>query len=346
MKQKRATKYFLTFPSWIEGVVSEVIKSKDHSARVEQELDGGIIFSSTLNFQFFVSLPFVNNCFQILNTFQIQKDSKNCLATSARWINSYLQKTRLHLPHLKGRTFRVIASYHNTLSKLPPKEHKQVESLLSRQSGWHVNRVKPDNEFWILQRSEGLVLFMLRLSKNPKHREVVKKWELSVPIAFAMCRLAKINKHDTILDPFVWYGGIPKVMQKYFQSKKIIVWDIDNKLVQDMKHAFSKFNNILVQKNDACKLDHIASWSIDKVVTDPPWWIFEKIDNMGEFYKSFLIEFDRILKPQGKLVLLTAKKEILEDLLNHHFKWIYKLEKAFHILVSGKKSAIYVINKI
>lgn len=84
---------------------------------------------------------------------------------------------------------------------------------------------------------------------------------------------------------------------------------------------------------------------IDKIITDPPWGFYQHMDiDINVFYKKMLQEFYRILKPNGILVLLTArKKEFENSLADCQNK--YKLVDKYHILVSGKKAAIYKIIK-
>ena len=53
----------------------------------------------------------------------------------------------------------------------------------------------------------------------------------------------------------------------------------------------------------------------------------------------------RILKLNGLIVLLTANKEEMSNVLNN-FKGKLELVDKFDILVSGKKASIYKIKKV
>lgn len=55
-----------------------------------------------------------------------------------------------------------------------------------------------------------------------------------------------------------------------------------------------------------------------------------------------LNEFSRTLKPEGLLVILTARKETLEKAMNQNK--IFNLQAKYDVLVSGKKAAIYKIS--
>jgi len=57
-----------------------------------------------------------------------------------------------------------------------------------------------------------------------------------------------------------------------------------------------------------------------------------------------LVEFIRILKDNAVMVILIAKKELFEELINN-FSNLSLISK-YDILVSGKKAAIYKIRKV
>jgi tRNA G10 N-methylase Trm11 len=80
---------------------------------------------------------------------------------------------------------------------------------------------------------------------------------------------------------------------------------------------------------------------INKIVTDPPWGLFREMTmETPEFYALMLKEFLRILKINGIIVILTAKKEEVERAAADLRDKIKIVEK-YDILVSGQKAAIY-----
>ena len=75
---------------------------------------------------------------------------------------------------------------------------------------------------------------------------------------------------------------------------------------------------------------------------------FEKEIDIPLLYKKMLVEFDRILKDEGKLCILTGAK--------NHFEQAVKENKTFSknsqnpdfktdVLVNGKKASIYLLKK-
>ena len=53
-------------------------------------------------------------------------------------------------------------------------------------------------------------------------------------------------------------------------------------------------------------------------------------------------EFSKVLKPNGIIVLLTARKSEFENALDFH-KSTFELQEKYNILVNGKKVSVYVI---
>jgi tRNA G10 N-methylase Trm11 len=91
-----------------------------------------------------------------------------------------------------------------------------------------------------------------------------------------------------------------------------------------------------VRRDDALHLDRYEAGSIHKIVTDPPWGHFVDTEQpIGEFYGAMLAEFARVLRPGGKLVILTAEPLTIDDR--------FTIEKRFNILLSGKKAAVHVM---
>jgi len=94
----------------------------------------------------------------------------------------------------------------------------------------------------------------------------------------------------------------------------------------------------VVRHDDALHLERYEDGAIHKIVTDPPWGHFAHAEMpIAELYRAMLAEFARILRPGGKLVILTAEPLPGEERL--------ALVQKFNILVSGKKASVYVMER-
>jgi tRNA G10 N-methylase Trm11 len=127
-----------------------------------------------------------------------------------------------------------------------------------------------------------------------------------------LCRLSNPKNTDTVIDPFCGYGSIPAERIKRFPLKKFYALDKDGAaLEQTRKKITGKFCHI--EKADINgALSICGEGTIDAIITDPPWGIYEKTDvPLQEFYDNMMQIFARLLKPDGTVILLTAKKEEL-----------------------------------
>ena len=89
-------------------------------------------------------------------------------------------------------------------------------------------------------------------------------------------------------------------------------------------------------------LNNIEDKSISLVITDPPWGYYEDIGDINDFYNRMFRSFDRVLKTNGRMVILSARKEELEQtaLANG-----FKIKNSLHTLVNGKKAGVYLIER-
>ena len=179
MSKSQFQTYYLSFPSGIEETVPRMLKKFSKNTKIQKLLDGGVVFTSSQKTQSFSQIPFANNSFFVLDQFRLEQTKDSTLEKILPRLITWLSKNKVFIPRLPGKTFRIIASYQNTLTKIPAKEHKRLENLLSKKSGAKVDRFNPQHEFWILERSEGITFFMRRLSHNPKQKKIIQKWELS-----------------------------------------------------------------------------------------------------------------------------------------------------------------------
>jgi tRNA G10 N-methylase Trm11 len=180
---------------------------------------------------------------------------------------------------------------------------------------------------------------MKRLTLRHSWEKTLHKGELPPPLAWTLCRLACLVHSDTVLDPFCGYGSIPDAALKHFHIKKFIACDNNREAALYTKARFNKRKkeDFVFYENDFSTLPSlIAEKSIDAIVTDPPWGEYREI-NKTSFYKEMFDVFQKLLKQDGRLVMLCANND---DLVNEAPN-TFKLEARTPILLSGKKAAVF-----
>jgi tRNA G10 N-methylase Trm11 len=184
------------------------------------------------------------------------------------------------------------------------------------------------------------------ISKREFTEKNLNKGELRPEIAYFICCFADIKAEDTILEPFCGYGSIPTQLAKKFRFQKLYISDIEAErveLTKSRKQILAATEGLIdCCVADALLLNHIEDKSIKLVITDPPWGFYEDIGDVNEFYSKMFKSFDRVLAPDGRMVILSARKEELEQTAAETG---FKIKNSLHTLVNGKKAGVYLITR-
>lgn len=306
-------------------------------------VDGLIIYKTTSAAEEIKRLKFLNNSFILLKKFE--NISENSLENITK---NLIQDQNLPLVvkqvfSKRQFKFRIRASVRNQFAALNKSLLKALEEkIICSSKNLTVDRSLPDIEFLIVIRSERFGLAGIQLTNRPNYEKTLEKGELYPELAYILCLISEPNKDDVFSDPFAGHGAIP-AQRLNFPHKQIIAGEIDADLQRKLKNKFGK--KIIVALADALSLSLFADNSIDKIVTDPPWGLYNTEKDIPKFYSLMLKQFLRVLKHDGIMVILTAQKELIEELLSK-FEGRLKLEEKYTTLVSGKKAGVYKIRKI
>lgn len=329
--------YLSTFASGMQDFIKDLLGSKLNNVNIVKVLDGAMVYGTSSDPSTIKELRFFNNSFAILKTFE--NSALEEMARSAFDDRNVMPSIKNLLEKETGRTFRLIFSNENRLVPMDPRIVKDLESRISRL------RLKPDRsspqiEFWFLKRSEGMGFFMIRLTKHRAYEKVLQKGELRPEISNVAVLLSEPNKGDFVLDPFFGHGSLILERSKY-PFQRIIAIDNEPKKVFDLRQKI-RGKNVRIEKSDSLNIEKIPANQIDKIITDPPWGLFKKV-NLGTFYEGMIRQFSRILKPGGIIILLTSQKELVEKIILRYKT--FKIEKRYDILISGQKAGLYKIRK-
>ena len=215
-----------------------------------------------------------------------------------------------------------------------------MDDKIAAETRLALSPLKADWEFWFLSRREGQAFFGLRITKLSTVAPKTAKGELKRELVHLLCVLSEPQQNDIFLDPFAGSGAIPFERATQFPYKKIIANDTDQVAIASLHKKARTFHNFFVTSIDALHLSTIEDHSIDKIVTDPPWGFFNTLDksegDLKFFYAAMVEEMKRIIKPEGKIIILTGRKEMIENLIQNY--------KKYDILVNGKKAAVYLFS--
>jgi precorrin-6B methylase 2 len=341
------TAYYSTFVSGLGALVKRALAAQLSDAKIDLLLDGLVAYQSDQPLQKIKSLRFCNNTHLLLQRFPLSKRE-----LGGRPIESLMAAVLQNPQRIPGAprwalhgvaSFRIVASLENQTEAVDPELLEKMEKFFSYRLRLRTNRSKPDVEVWFLARREGHGFLSLRLTRPPNYAKILQKGELRPELAHLLCYLSEPKKDDVFLDPFAGSGAIPLERARAFPFQQVLAGEQDAEVFKKLQKRVSAARlKITLGKWDALELSSIASHSISKIVSDPPWGMYaqQKID-WGEFYAGMLREFERVLKEGGRLVLLIGQKELFEGVLQQ-FPRLPAVER-YDILVSGKKAAIYKI---
>lgn len=222
----------------------------------------------------------------------------------------------------------------------------KLEGIIAKLTGLVNDRTGGDIEYRILYRSEGTAYFLMREVQGAGKGEKQQKGELVPHLAYIMNWLSRPSPGDFFLDPFCGHGAVSFQRLLHFPAETVFSSDIDAVMAEKTaKKLCSKTSgNIVVKKLDLFNLRGvIGDIKVDRIVTDPPWGFYDEIDDIRGFYAKMLETFGLIIKDTGRIVILTARKEEFTSALMETN--IFSVSETFNILVSGKKSAIYIVEK-
>jgi len=337
--------FYAAFIPGLQNLIADVIKERLSDIKIHKLLDGAVLFETVTDYDKLNFFCF-NNIFAVISVMEHVNNDVNPKTALEKHIKAVVKTNAasevVSNNNKKFHTFRIVASAENIPAAIDEKARAEAESFISRFSGLKVNRSLPDTEFWFLYRSEKeqnkFSVFMKRLTLRPSWEKTLHKGELPPPLAWTLCRLALLVHSDTVLDPFCGYGSIPDAALKHFHINKFIACDNNREAALYTKTRFNKRKkeDFVFYESDFSLLPSlVAEKSIDAIVTDPPWGEYREI-NKTSFYKEMFDVFQKLLKDDGRIVLLCANNN---DFLNN-VPVSYKLESKIPILLSGKKAAI------
>jgi predicted RNA methylase len=336
--------YYATFIPGLGELIAELVRERIPGAVIHRLLDGAILFETSLGYDKLNFFCF-NNIFAVIDLME-HDDPEVALEThiagyvkNAAPDDSAVRDIIAH-NNRKFRSFRIVISRENKPVATDENLRVQAERHIARLSGLTVNRAKPDAEFWFLYRNEGFSLFMKRLTLRPSWEKSLHPGELPPPLAWMLCRLARLKHDDVVLDPFCGYGSIPNAAVRYFHITQCIAADNNE---QAAAYTAARFRDrpggITLHKTDFRSLVSILPpKSVDAVITDPPWGCYHDGEEFQEvLYAEMFGVFDTLLKDGGRVVVLGARTDELPRAAGNRFT----LQQNIPILLSGKKAAIY-----
>ncbi len=333
--------YFSTFLTGFQEVINNQLTTALEDCEIKQLDDGLVIYQTSSDIEKVKQLKFFNNSFLLVDRLD---------QTDPNYIFKYLINSDLNLllegiNFSKKKTFRIRVVKENTPTKVDNDLISQLEGRIYQTTKLNVNRAGADVEFWVMIRKEDFTLFGIRLTYHGNYEKLLQKGELRPELSNMLCLLSEPSKEDIFLDPFCGSGSIPIERARAFPYNQVLAGDIKPEIIDALRKRVRDFRKkITIGRWDAVNLQTFKDSSVDKIVTDPPWGIHSgKNLSLKDFYNKMLKEFNRILKPDGIIVILVSQQINMEEIIIHNSSFI--IQNKYTTLVNGQKSAAYKITK-
>lgn len=326
--------FISSFITGFQDVVAQDLPLRLPGIKILNVFDGLIHYQYSGNSRDLEKIIYFNNTFFVLKTMKGKGLNFPSIVGAVCSEKKYLLIT-------KG-SFRVRFQNENQFAKVDKNIARRAEDFVLSNSKLQLDRLSPTTEIWFSIRREGFAFCGQLISKREFTEKNLNKGELRPEIAYFISCFANLKNEDVVLEPFCGYGSIPVQLAKKFRFSKLYVSDIDKEKIDmvSQKKQLQNNENIFISVCDAMNLEHIPDNSVDKVITDPPWGFFEDIGDINVFYEKMFNSLLKKLKPDGQMIILSARKDELESVTE---RLGLKIEDSLHTLVNGKKASLYRI---
>jgi 23S rRNA G2445 N2-methylase RlmL len=217
--------------------------------------------------------------------------------------------------------------------------------------GWQYANENAWLELWLSIYSKTAVCGVRLSDRTMRHRTYKLEHiaaSLRPTVAAAMVRLAGIGPGMTVLDPMCGAGTILAealdIAGKRSRAGKVHVvgGDVDPNAVFVASQNLQKLGAVDLSRWDATALP-LETASVDRIISNPPFGKqLSTIEQVGPLYEAAAAEWDRVLRPGGRGVLLAMEQELLRRVLMAR-KW--SVSRQIRVRLLGQPAVLSVWNK-
>lgn len=205
-------------------------------------------------------------------------------------------------------------------------------------------------EVWLTIHNDTAVCGLRLSDKTMRHRTYKQDHlpaSLRPTVAAAMVRLAAIRPEQTVVDPMCGAGTIlaeTLVSVRQARLAGVRVWggDLDANAVHAARGNLVRLGQADIVRWDATRLP-LAALAVDVIISNPPFGKqMSRPEEVGRLYRRMIRQYQRVLKPGGKAVLLASDFEALQEAARP-VSW--KMLRMLRVRVLGQPAVISVWRK-
>jgi tRNA (guanine6-N2)-methyltransferase len=244
--------------------------------------------------------------------------------------------------------FRVIARLtgEHEFRRVDLKRAAELAFCERRDHAWRLDEERADLELWATVLDEELIIAVRLTDSGMRHRgyrEVERPAALRPSVAAAMVFMSGPQAEDVLLDPFCGSGTILMERALAGRYRLLIGSDRDQGAIEAARiNIGPRFKPIELHRWDVTAGLPLAEHSVDAIVANLPWGM--RVGSHREnrrLYPIALAELMRVLKPSGRMVLLTGEMRLMSEIISK--RMIEEPARLVPVSILGAAAAIYVI---
>jgi 23S rRNA G2445 N2-methylase RlmL len=204
-------------------------------------------------------------------------------------------------------------------------------------------------EVWLTIQGKMAICGLRLTDRTMRHRTYKvehQRASLRPTMAAAMVRLAELRPGHVVIDPMCGAGTILGealvVLGESRHPSIVCGGDLDRGAVKLATTNLRRIGRPTVFRWDAARLP-LADLSVDRILSNPPFG--KQLGNpkgIGVLYRQMVYEYERVLKPRGKAVLLVSDLPVLRDAIA---AVCWRSERTLRVRVLGQAAVISVWRK-
>ncbi len=344
-------RYYATVTAGLEEVAWEEVAEKIAGASLVEARQGKLYFDAASEPARLLELRSVENVFAFVGRQQGLSREAGGLGEIRELVATmdFAPALERHAA-VHGRkaapSFRVTSKRSGSHEYTSPEIQDCAGAAIAERFGWKVDLTGFDIEVRADVRDDEL-LVGLRLSRdtlNRSTRVVHSPASLKPPVAYCMVRLSEPQVKDVFLDPMCGAGTILLERALYGPAQAIIGGDRGKQEAWlTARNAAEHGFRIASFRWDARWMP-LAAGSVDRLVTNMPWGRRSGSHTVNRhLYPRFFREISRVIKPDGRAILLSLERRMIERILARGRD--LELERTLRVNIAGIHPSIYLIRK-
>ena len=309
-----------------------------------------LLFQYTGNPRDLLSLRTAEHLFLVLKQMRKMTRSRSSLAALTGPLARFNFKEAFECCRQVGITARRRMPFRVT-SRLSGKRNfrridlQQVVERVFLGRGWYLAKSNSALDIWAeVHGDDGYI--SIKLSKNDMAQRPYKQAHipasLKPTIAYSMVRLSRPHPNDVFLDAMCGAGTI--LLERAFinRYRYLIGGDISTEALDATLTNFGRKHQPRQFFHWDARTLPLQPNTVDKIVSNLPFG--ETIGNVPQLtnlYRQCLKAYERVLKPRGRMVLLTSQRQLFDRELKQRRS--FQSTQQLAVDVRGMKAWIYVV---